>query len=289
MREAFIQFLRHEKGLCENTIIHYLKPLMMLSKYCTNLLSLEKYQDVANLIVKIKTERNWSNRTTYKTASICAIFFNWAARNELIKESPMRLGHQFKKGSDYQAEFFDWDSEDFKVLFSHPGNSTRDVAILHVLRSTGLRVSEAARLQIHDVDLHEDLIRVQGSKGSGIDEVPIDDQCKQFLAPYINALKRMSFKWLFPVSAKKDQQYKAHSIWKMLNTRGKDLGIHAYPHKFRHSLAGTLISNGADLGFAAEILRHKCLSTTKEYTHFSRAKKKELFKEFISPIQKQIA
>lgn len=281
-REAFIQFLRHEKGLHENTIAHYLKPLKMLSKYCEDLFCLRKYQDVANLIIKIKETRNWSNRTTYKAASICCIFFNWAARTELIAESPMRLGHQFKKVESKRVEFFDWDSDDFKALFSHPDNSQRDVAIFHVLRATGVRVSELANLKISDVDLNEEFISVRLGKGGKSREVPFDAPCKTHLMPYINALKRSSQEWLFPARLHDKTPLKPHSIWKMIYLRGKSLGIRAFPHKFRHSLAGRIIENGGDLSLAAEILGHSSLSSTKIYTHFRKSKIKELYQKAVA-------
>lgn len=275
-REAFISFLRHEKGLCENTITHYLKPLMLMTKYCSNLLTLKNYQDVANLLIKIKTERNWCSRTTYKAASVSCVFYNWAARIGLMEESPMRLGHQFKKVENNRVEFFDWDSEDFKALFAHRLNTARDLAILHILRATGVRVSEIAALKIEDVDLINGFIKVEHGKGDKFRVVPFDEPCKDHLINYIKSLRRTNTLCLFP-SRYHSTPIKAASIWKMINLRGKSIGVRAYPHKFRHSLAGRIIEGGGDIALAAEILGHSSLSSTKMYTHFRKEKSKDLY------------
>lgn len=281
LREAFVNFLRHEKSLCENTITHYLKPLMLLSKSCSDLLALTKYQDVANLIIELKTNRNWSKRTTYKAASVCTVFYNWAARNGLIQESPLRLGHQFKRDETKQIEYFDWDSADFKALFHHQSNTKRDIVIFHLLRATGVRVSELASIKIEDVDLQNEIITIHKGKGGKSRFVPFDSACKDHLEPYIDSLRRTRTTCLFP-SRYQSTPIKAASIWKMINLRGKSLGIRAYPHKFRHSLAGRIIENGGDIALAAEILGHSSLSSTKIYTHFRKQKVKEMYDKVIA-------
>lgn len=270
IKSDFLKFLLHEKGLQEKSAIAYLKHVDYLYRESgKEILDLKGYRDIANIIVQLKTNRGWSDRMTYKTASMTSVFFNWAAREGLIKESPMRLGHGFKKNCEGKIpEFFDWESRDMQKILNNPNNSVRMTTILQVLKSSGIRASELCNLKIADVQDRWLLIR--DGKGGRTRYAPIDEECRRWLDIYIPWRKlHYSGEWLFP---KEDFSgpINAHGLWKMLYNMGRKMGIRIYPHKFRHSLAGALISNGADVTIAAAILGHKTLSSTRIYAHFKK-------------------
>lgn len=271
IRKRFETFLIHEKGLSDASIKAYLSHIRYLYRETEDPLKLTAYREVAHLIIELKKKRNWSDRMTYKMASMTCVFFNWAAREGLIPESPMRLGHQFKKVESKQVEFFDWDSGEFKKLMNHPGLSVRTRTILHVLRSSGIRNSELCSLKKSDVQ--DRWLRIREGKGGRERFAPVDQECRRWLDLYMNDLESYGMRGnqLFYTEDMK-REIRPHILWKQLSNIGRRIGLKVYPHKFRHSLAGRLIEKGADITIAAEVLGHKSLSTTKQYTHLRKEK-----------------
>lgn len=287
IREAFVTFLRHEKGLRETSITTYLKYMGYLSSENQgDLLKLTKYQDVANLITSIKIRRNWSERTAYKVASMACKFYNWAARAQFIEESPMRLGHEFKRTETKQIDFFDWESTDFKRFCNNPYFSVRTRTIVHILRSSGIRASELCDLKKTDVIPHfkQGWIKIVCGKGGRDRFAPIDDEAQRWLDIYLNDLTYHGSdqEHLFLTEGRR-KKLNAHDLYMLLSQSGKKMGLKVNPHKFRHSLAGQLISNGADITLAAEVLGHTTLSSTKIYTHFKKDQVKQMYDKFITP------
>ncbi len=271
---SFESFLLHEKGLKPVSAKAYLKHL----SYLPDAISYKNYRDVANAITKIKVERRWSDRMTYKTASMCAVFFNWAQREGIIEDSPMRLGHGFKKSEGKPAEFFDWDSEEFKKIICSPNITIRLKAILHTLRSSGIRNSELCGLMRNDWE--GDWLRVREGKGGRDRYAPIDDECRGWLTTYTNDLANFySGPMLF--TTEKFTPLNSHTLWKQLYMMGRKLGVRIYPHKFRHSLGGRMIQKGADISVVADVLGHRSLSSTKVYIHHKKESLLEQYKKCI--------
>ncbi len=147
--------------------------------------------------------------------------------------------------------------------------SRRDRAILELLYSTGIRVSELVALDWRDIDRHAEVVRVLG-KGRKERVVPVGDTALAAIADYRS-------RW--PASRRRDQD----AVF--LNARGTRLTtrsvariverwvakastrMHASPHAFRHSFATHLLHAGADLRAIQELLGHATLSTTQRYTH----------------------
>lgn len=278
--ERFRIFLVNERGMRPRTIDAYLSYLVRMYVHVEGdiLKTCVKYRDVANLIMDLKQKHSWSDRQAYKVASMASVFFNWACREDLIQESPMRLGHSFKKAETKQADFFDWESEDFIKIMSYPNNTIRFRTMICILKSSGIRASECAALRIEDVK--DRYLIIREGKGGRTRYAVIDDDARKWLDIYISDLRKHYVgEWLFPLENFKGH-VSAHGIWRMLSNLGKKLGVHLYPHKLRHSLAGQLIGNGADVTIAAEVLGHKSLSATKIYSHFKKEKTLQLYDKF---------
>lgn len=226
-----------------------------------------------------RSKKPWKPRMIYKVATECICFFRWALAfkftSQKIALDDQRSGHLFKKAADSQPEFFEWDSPEFRALYHHPNNTVRDLAVIEVLRASGMRAGEASHLLIQDANLEDRLFEIKKGKGGKSRFAPMDEQCAKFLNGYVESLKVLGYApgdCLFPNFFKSKKRYTEHSIWKMLHERGKSLGIRAYPHKLRHTLAGELLDRGADLLVISEAFGHKDLQTTRRYTHL-RAKR----------------
>lgn len=290
IQRDFLRFLMHERGLKADSAEHYLEYIEHLYKaHSGEILEIEKYQYIANYIIDIKLKRGWSDRTTYKMASMVCVFYNWAARIGLIKESPMRLGHSFKRCETKQIDFFDWDTDDFKKLCNNPYSSVRTRTIINLLRASGIRASELCSLEIqeHVMPYYKDgWIKIKRGKGGDDRFAPIDPEAIKWLETYLNDLKCQGSnqKQLF-LSEHRDKPLKPHGLYMLISQAGKRLGIKAYPHKFRHSLGGRIIENGGDVTLVRDVLGHKTLSSTNIYTHLKKEKVKSMYDKFISPIE----
>jgi integrase/recombinase XerD len=173
-----------------------------------------------------------------------------------------------------------------KALLATPDVSkkegVRDRAIMELLYSAGLRVSELVNLELTDVDMNEKILRCFG-KGSKERIVPVGDYVIDALESYL--LVREEFlKGFSPVLfiTRLGKKFTREGLWKVVKNHAKKAGIakDVYPHIFRHSFATHLLAGGADLRSVQEMLGHADISTTQIYTHVDRSRLKSLHKKF---------
>jgi integrase/recombinase XerC len=179
------------------------------------------------------------------------------------------------------------DLEQVQKLLDAPGDgdilAARDKAMLEVLYSSGIRVSELVELDMSDMDLQEGVLRVRG-KGRKDRLTPIGSQAIKAVQRYFE---------LRAIDLKSQQGHHATRVFlnkhgETLSTRsvrrkldkylveaGLDPGIS--PHTLRHSFATHLLNNGADLRSVQELLGHQSLSTTQIYTHLTTSRMKEVY------------
>jgi len=286
--EQFIDYLRHERrgGLSEGTIERYLLDLRHLQQQTgKHLFDLKVYRDVGDAIRALKVKNGWSRSTTKTCANGIAVFYNWAARYQHIKENPMQYGHEFKLGELTQMDFFDWEDPSFLKMLYSPDNTIQENAILHTLRSSGLRAAPVCRLKFRnpcDIDLKQRVLRVRKDKGGTWHEVCFDEENQKWLTYHLEFLERHTqLDYLFQRKAF-TQPYTPDTLRKLIFRKADRLSLHACPQKFRRSLGGQLISNGADLTMVKEQLGHKRISTTADhYTHFTTKQKKENYSRYV--------
>ena len=161
----------------------------------------------------------------------------------------------------------------------------RDRAILELLFSTGLRISELCALSVDDVDLTRDEFSVRG-KGDKIRVVFLSDDAKKAISNYLKARKDMSDALFvqYGKNAKvaKDVRLSPRAVQRMLKTCAIKAGItrKVSPHVIRHSFATDLLSNGADLRSVQALLGHANIATTQIYTHVTDKHLRDVHKKF---------
>jgi site-specific recombinase XerD len=161
----------------------------------------------------------------------------------------------------------------------------RDRAILELLFSTGLRISELCSLSIDDVDLSRDEFSVRG-KGDKIRVVFLSDSAKASIAAYIKARKDMSDALFvqYGKNAKNagDLRLSPRAIQRILKSYAIKAGItrKVSPHVIRHSFATDLLSNGADIRSVQALLGHANIGTTQIYTHVTDKHLRDIHKKF---------
>lgn len=178
---------------------------------------------------------------------------------------------------------------ELRRLLSAPKVNTlegkRDRAILELLFSTGLRISELCGLSIDDVDLSRDEFSVRG-KGDKVRVVFLSAEAKDAIRNYLDARKDMDDA-LFVRYGKKahlgsDARVTPRTVQRLLKHYAAEAGItrKVTPHVIRHSFATDLLSNGADLRSVQALLGHAHIGTTQVYTHVTDAHLREVHKKF---------
>jgi len=161
----------------------------------------------------------------------------------------------------------------------------RDKAILELLFSTGLRVSELTNLNIEDVNLKKDEFQVKG-KGGKWRLVFLSNQAKYWLEKYLSKRKD-TYPELFvrldrAGKNRKSGRLTPRSVQRIIKKYAKIAGItkHLTPHGLRHSFATDLLSGGANIREVQKMLGHSSLSTTQIYTHVTDAHLKRVYQAF---------
>ena len=153
----------------------------------------------------------------------------------------------------------------------------RDVAIMELFYSSGLRLSELAALDVGDVDLYTESVRVFG-KGRKERECPVGLPALEAIQHY-RAAANVHSGPLFINKARK--RISARSIWLVLKryVRHTSIPISISPHKLRHSFATHMLDRGADLRSVQALLGHASLSTTQIYTHVTIERVKKAYSD----------
>ena len=141
-------------------------------------------------------------------------------------------------------------------------------AILMLIYSAGLRVSEVVKLEVGDIDAERKLIHVKDAKGGKDRYTILSDVALKTLDVYMKSYQPQE--WLF-AGAKKPRHLSTRSVQKIFNSAVKSAGItkDASVHTLRHSFATHLLESGVDLRYIQELLGHKSSKTTEIYTHVS--------------------
>ncbi len=306
LKTQFLEYIEIEKGRSLNTVSNY-------DHYLTRFLDFIKTDNPGNIDDKnVREFRMWlnrqstgNNRATGETLSkktqnyyLIAIraFLKYLARQE-IKSMPAEK-IELAKVSQRQLDLITHD-ELIRLLNSPKGSDPKDLrdrAILELLFSTGLRVSELCSLN-SDIDLKSDELSVRG-KGGKIRVVFLSEEAKTAVKKYLDARKDMSDALFVQVgneigSSKNKKNNIAkekldvgpltrRSIERIVKQHAIKAGISkkVTPHVMRHMFATDLLGNGADLRSVQAILGHANIGTTQIYTHVTDKHLRDIHKKF---------
>ncbi len=279
----FLIFLSVEKGLSKNTIESY---SIDLKKFHNFLLSKNKNFtsfDRSDVVDFIETLRNEG----YSISSICRFISSikglckYLIIENIIKEdpsediqAPKRWERVPKSLTVSEVKFFlESDGTIEKPVM------VRNIVMLELLYSSGLRVSELVSLKVEDINLESGFIRVIG-KGSKERVVPINMRAIEKLRNYIRKerleiLKKRESPYLFITG--RGRPMTRQRFWQAIKLFGKKKGIDLSPHILRHSFATHLLEGGADLRSVQKMLGHSDISTTQIYTKVTTERLKKVY------------
>ena len=206
--------------------------------------------------------------------------------NELSKIDPAKIIKSVKINKKIPITL---SVEEINLLLSSinvsKSNGMRNKSIISLLYSCGLRVSELINLNLTNLYLNEDIIRVFG-KGRKERIVPIGKNGKFDLVNYVDNIRpkfarRGDSKGIIYLS-NRGKILSRKTIWNIIKVNQTSLGLNKSisPHTFRHSFATHLLEGGADLRIVQELLGHSNISTTQIYTHIDKTYLKEIHKQF---------
>ncbi len=285
--EEFYHYLRIERGLSNNTLQAYRRDLSHYYQFLNENKKLEKWdnvsrQDILQFLYHLN-DTGKSTSTIARTLSTIRLFHQFLIREFQLSQDPSLHIETPRTGRRLPKVLSTDDVE--KLLSIEPKDkySIRNKAMLETLYATGLRVTELTDLTLADLHLTMGFVRCFG-KGSKERIVPLGDLAKESVEMYLEQARPIL------VSKKNTEnvfvnhhgnRLSRQGFWKIIKQIAKDVGIEKEisPHTLRHSFATHLLENGADLRAVQEMLGHSDISTTQIYTHVSKSRLKDIYKE----------
>lgn len=275
----FKSYLELERNYSNNTSLSYVKDVTLFSDFIKKDLLLVDKKDIEKYIRSL----NKSSKTISHVISSLKSFYNYYMRMGNINSNPTDEIDRPKIEKKI-PEFLTL--EEVSSLLNFKVNNefeARNKAILELLYSSGLRISELTNLELSNIDLDECLVRVMG-KGSKERIVPLGDYAIEALKEYIYFYRPMlnknnsSYIFLNNRGGILSRQF----IFKVIKEECIKKGIrkNVSPHTLRHTFATHLLKNGADLRIIQELLGHENLSTTQIYTHLTNDKLKHDYEDY---------
>jgi len=279
--DRFLQYLRIEKGVADNTVQSYKHDLAMYREHLGTLGLLEAQRVDVSKFLKFLYARQLKPRSATRAFAAVRGLHKFLILERATTENPTANVDQPRwwKPLPNVLAF-----EEVDKLLSVPDTATskglRDKAMLEVLYATGLRVSELIGLRLDGVDTEIGFVRCMG-KGSKERIVPLGASAASAVEAYLQVRRvRKSTNYLFLNN--RGEKLSRMGFWKLLREYGIRAGIKKKltPHVLRHSFATHLLERGADLRAVQTMLGHSNISTTEIYTHVMRERLKEIYKSY---------
>ncbi len=229
--------------------------------------------------------QSYSKSTVARKLATLRSFYKFCMRRGYVKTHPLATIRTPKQDKRL-PKFLEIDQ--INKLLSTPDDHTllgsRDRAMLELLFSTGVRVSELVDLNFADVDFEGQIIRVRG-KGKKQRTAPVGPTAIAAIQRYLQLRRADSRAASFDQNAlfvnKHGQRLSTRSVRRKLDKYLSEAGLDPSisPHTLRHSFATHMLNNGADLRSVQELLGHQSLSTTQVYTHLTTPRLKAAYDE----------
>ena len=287
-QNAFFQYLEYEKRVSPHTLIAYRKDMeqffdFLKINYDSLHITALQHIHIRSWIVKLLND-TISARSINRKLSTLKTYFRFLQKHDFIQHDPMLKVMAPKVGKRLPIYVQEQQMERLFELvdFTNDYSGQRDLLIMDILYSTGLRRSELINLQIEDVDFANNQLKVLG-KGNKERLVPFGLNLRKSLQYYMGLRQKN-----FPESTQRALflTNKGKPLYPKLvyNLVKKYLSIvttveQRSPHVLRHSFATHLSNNGADLNAVKELLGHSNLSATQIYTHNSIGRLKSIYEQ----------
>lgn len=264
------------EGCSEKTLDYYQKTIArMLEKVGKGIVHIVT-EDLRDYLTKYQAEHELSRVTIDNVRRILSSFFSWLEDEEYIIKSPIRRIHKVKTASSIKETYSDEELERMRDSCQEK----RDLALIDILASTGMRVGELVLLNRADIDFNERECKVLG-KGNKERIVYFDARTKIHLQEYLDG--RIDENDALFVSLKEPHtRLTIGGVEARIREIGKRLDIaKVHPHKFRRTLATRAIDKGMPIEQLQRLLGHKRIDTTLQYAMVKQSNVKMAHRKFV--------
>lgn len=282
---AFLDFLQEEYKYSNNTTAAYKNDLGQFLKF----LQAGQYDindwaevtpEIVDAYVAYMKKKSYASSSVARKVAAVKSFFNFLFARGVIEDNPTTNVDSPKVKKRLPKTL---SPEDIEKLLQAPRQKRspkhlRDTALLTMLYSTGMRVTEVVSLRVDDVDLQTSILHCHGKDGQ-LRDLPLDKDTRDSVAAYLDGgrqylVKNKEEDALF--LNHRGQQLTRQGLWLIIKAYAKkaNLSGDVTPHTLRHSFAAHKLDDGSDLQEVQRLLGHANISTTQIYTHLSEEEEK---------------
>ncbi len=265
------------EGCSAPTVRYYGNTIQQLYKALPKRVTEYTTEDIRAYLAVFQRKRKASRVTVDNVRRIFSSFFAWLEEEDYIIKSPVRRIHKVKTGAQVKEVLSDESLENLRDSCLHP----RDLAMIDLLASTGMRVGELVKLNREDINFNERECIVFG-KGNKQRIVYFNARAKIHLQEYLNG-RRDKNKALFVSLAKPHRRLQISGVEVRLRKIGKEAKVpRVHPHKFRRTLATMAIDKGMPVEQVQKLLGHVKIDTTMHYAMVNQNNVKLSHRRFLS-------
>jgi len=277
--EAFIKFLRAERGVSIHTLRSYRSDLEQFGRFLGSDPKRTDWRTITRLTLRgylVHLQKTGLRRSSVaRKLAVIRSFFRYLHREGRVDQNPARAVSTPRQERRLPTVLtVDEAIRLVKAPDGRPRTELRNRAILETLYSTGMRLSEVVSLDLSDLDEGEGVARVKG-KGKKERIVPIGSKALEALSAYRGEMRKSGPVFVGPSGAR----ISTRTVARIVAESGRELprSVRVTPHALRHSFATHLLEGGADLRAIQELLGHSRLSTTQRYTHVTTDRLMEVY------------
>lgn len=286
-QEAFIEYLRSECHLAQNTVAAYQRDVQRFHDWLgpRNLVKLN-VSDLSDFVAYLNS-RELAPASIARTVVGLKMYFRYLQLEGVLVDNKVELLGSQKLWqripevmSPKEVARFLNAPKRYELYYF------RDRALLELLYATGCRASELSNLRLRDMHLNDGFCKVQG-KGNKQRMVPLGEAAIEAVSQYMKSLRPElasrrpdEVDWL--LLTRSGRRLRREAIWELVKKYAleADIDVSISPHTLRHSFATHLLAGGADLRQVQEMLGHANISTTQIYTHVDQSRLKKVHQQF---------
>lgn len=267
----FSDYLSKEKKFSNNTVVAYVRDVDTFKNFCFeyhNLKNISKvpYSIIRDWIINL-SEKKLSALTINRKISSLSKFYDFLIKIQEIKSSPLQNHKRLKVQKKIIIPFSE--DEVLKVIdvFSNDFEGKRNLLIVDMLYSTGIRREELINIKINDLQLNQNLIKVLGKRNKER-LVPLIINLKKRIENYLKYRKEIKTNFPFLFITKTGKKIGPSLVYRVVKNYFSKVStkVKTSPHVLRHSFATHMLNNGADINSIKEIMGHSSLASTQIYT-----------------------
>lgn len=265
------------EGCSKRTTKYYESTLLKMNSKMNKGITHMTTDDLRSYLTDYQKVNNCSKASVDNVRRNLSSFFSWLEEENYILKSPMKRIHKIKTDKVIKETY----SDETLELLRDNCNCLRDLAIIDILASTGMRVGELVKLNINDIDFENRECVVFG-KGNKERPVYFDARTKIHLKNYLNS-RNDSNQALFVSLDEPYNRLNISGVEIRLRQLGRKLGIpKVHPHKFRRTVATKAIDKGMPIEQVQSLLGHSQIDTTMHYAMVNQNNVKESHRKYVA-------